>query len=160
MCAIHLTHPEGSTHPLLTTKTTKNSMSIETFLGLHVSYITDHSTDSHKCVYKVPGVGTPDLSSPAACPDTLGILETGLHTYWQTAPWEKHSPSSQCQSLTINQQPTEALPRRALDRRTVVSEEKGLKCVCVYKHTGECCFSDAEIPSQLSILMLQSPIES
>ncbi len=96
-----------------------------------MSYITDHSTDSHKCVYKVPGVGPPDLSSPAACPDTLGILETGLHTYWQTAPWEKHSPSSQCQSLTINQQPTEALPRRALDRRTVVSEEKGLKCVCV-----------------------------
>lgn len=113
------------------------------FVQPHVSYITNHSTDSHKCVYEVPGVGSPDLSNPAACPDILGILETGLHTYWQMASWEKHSPSSQCQSLTINRQPTEANCHGELLTEGPLYPRRRSWSVCVYacKHTGVCVTS-------------------
>lgn len=82
-----------------TTATTKNILSTSHHLVL--LYITHQSTDKHKCVYKAPEVDLTALSNTAA-----GMLETGLRSYWQTAPWEKRSPSSHRQSLTVNRRQT------------------------------------------------------
>lgn len=96
-----------------TATTTKNSMSTNTWniVGNHlIQSITSALVIHNPSLNRQAQVC---LQSTRSGPDgplqhrrLPGILETGLRSYWQTAPWENRSPSSHRQSLTVNQRQT------------------------------------------------------
>lgn len=101
------------------------------FVQPHVSYITNHSTDSRKCVYEVSGVGSPDLSNPAACWTCLAYWK---QAFTHTGKW--HHGRNTRQALSVS--PWQSTGSRLRQNATASSWQKD-HCsrgegpeVCVY----------------------------